>query len=245
MSVNVVRSASWVGVKAVFLFSFALVLWSGAGLATELSDIRVISSVFPPYSYEEDGEVKGAAVVTVRKLLSKLGISPKIEIYPWARAFHIAKKTPNTMIFSVARNAEREPLFKWIGKIVDFDVHVFRKSDRHDISISNLDDLGNFMFAGLLKDVKTAYLKSKGVDLFEVRLEELAVKMLYQGRVDLMASDRQSMQYRAKKLGYRKDDFVSVIRLADLSKPLYLVINNSTDDHIVETVRRAFEGIRN
>ncbi|MCW9034399.1 MAG: transporter substrate-binding domain-containing protein [Rhodospirillales bacterium] len=207
--------------------------------ASELNKIKVVTSHFPPHSYIENGQIKGVAVDRIKRAFKKLEISPEIAIYPWPRAYSIAEKTPNTLIFSMARNEKREDLFKWIGKTTGFNVHVFRKADRNDIEIKSFNDLGKYKFVGLLNDVKTNYLKSHGFNVNGIRSEELGISMLLRGRADLMASDWSSMEYRLNKFGITKDKLVSVFFMEELSKPLYAAFNRETNDRIVEKFREA------
>ncbi|MBL6932736.1 MAG: transporter substrate-binding domain-containing protein [Rhodospirillales bacterium] len=230
--------------KLLSLLFLLLVTLPGTANTQEPGDLRVITAIFPPYSYEENGEVKGVAVDLIKKMFLELGLTPEIEIYPWARALYTARNTPNSLLFSVSRSAEREASFKWIGTIFDFDVNIFKKAERSDIVIKGIEDLNHYSFAGLIGDIKAEYLKNLGVAVQEVALEISTVKMLDAGRIDLIASDRHAMNFRLSNLGLRQDDFVSVFKLHDLSKPLYLVSSMDTDDQFVETLRQALERVR-
>lgn len=225
--------------KALTLLGLLVGALPATAFSQDLSQLRVITSVFPPYSFEQNNEVKGVAVNVIRKAFGKLGISPEIEIYPWARAIHTLRQTPNAVLFSVARSQEREAMFKWAGTVIDFDVHIYRKSERNDIDIKRLEDLKPHSFAGLNNDIKTQFLKRLGVDMYDVALEENAIKMLHADRVDLVASDKQAMEFRIEDLGLKQQDFVSAFRLSSLSKPLYLAANKNVDDELVEQLRQA------
>ena len=216
----------------------------GKADADEIGDTRIIASIFPPYSYEENGEIKGFAVEAIRKMFTQMKISPEIEIYPWARALSMVKNTPNSLLFSVARSDDREEMFKWLGTVIDFDVHIYRKANRSDIVINSLEDLRKYSFAGLKNDIKTGYLNKWGVDVDEEAKEEYTVRMLNAGRIDLIASDKNAMNFRLEKMGFDRKDFITVLELSQLSKPLYLVANPNTADRIVDEFRRAIESVK-
>ena len=40
----------------------------------------------------------------------------QIRLYPWARAYDMALKEPNVLIFLIARTSARETQFKWAGR---------------------------------------------------------------------------------------------------------------------------------
>ncbi|MEG3619360.1 hypothetical protein V5T82_12905 [Magnetovibrio sp. PR-2] len=58
-----------------------------------------------------------------------------------ARAYSTVQNTPNSVLFSVARTPDREDLFTWIGTLIDFAVHIDRKSHRADIQLNSEDGL--------------------------------------------------------------------------------------------------------
>ncbi|MCW8916528.1 MAG: transporter substrate-binding domain-containing protein [Magnetovibrio sp.] len=211
--------------------------------ATELNNIRVITSTFPPYSYDVDGRAQGIAVEIIRKVFAKLKLSPSIEVYPWARAISTAKATPNSILFSVARTPERESMFEWVGTVIDFDVHIYKKANRMDIEVHEPEDLKRYTFAGLFKDVKTSYLKKLGAFVHEVPDEESTFKMLDLERVDLIASDKNAAKFRVEKLGLDQEGFISVYKIESLSKPLYLVAHRDMDPKIVEQLRDALQSL--
>ena len=216
-----------------------LLLTYSVGHAGEFDKIRVVTSVFPPFSYSENGVVKGVAVDQARRMFAELGFDPKIEIYPWARTYTIAEREPNVLIFSMGRNAQRESQFKWVGEITGFDVHIYRAGHRSALQLSSLEDAKDYKVLGLIKDIKSDYLRSQGVDVLDVRSEELGIKMILAGRADLMTSDRNAMNYRLKKMGLDPRAVEPIFPLRELSKPLYAAFSKDTDDSIVERFRDA------
>ncbi len=48
--------------------------------------IELVTLQYPPYEYEEDGEVKGIAVDIITEGFTRLGYEVDITLYPWTRA---------------------------------------------------------------------------------------------------------------------------------------------------------------
>ena len=228
-------AAKVVSVSAIALAS----ILSFSAQASDLKNLRVLSSDFPPYSFYAESQPHGVAVGKVQKLFEKLGHKPDIEIYPWARAYSMVQNTPGAVLFSVARTPEREDMFVWIGAIIDFDVHIYRRADRTDIRLNSENDFAKYTFAGLIKDVKTDYLKKRGVSMHEVPNEEAAFKMLNLGRIDLVASDKNAAEFRMAELGISGQDVVPAYRIQSLSKPLYLIAHKDTDPELIKQLRAA------
>lgn len=229
--------------QPAFFLLMILIFSTAPSRAEDLPTIRVVTSTFPPFSYVEDGTAKGIAVERARHIFADIGISPNIEVYPWARAYTIAEQEPNTLIFSMGRNEKREKLFKWVGEIAGFDVHIYRSNRRQDLNISSITELKRHKVLGLIKDIKSDCLISRGIDVATVRSEEIAVRMILAGRADLMPSDRNAMDYRLEKMGLGPDAMVPVLAVEELSNPLYAAFNKDTADSIVERFRGALARI--
>lgn len=216
---------------------------SPASRAEESPPLRLVTSEYAPYSYSDGGEAKGIAVERARKLLMQAGRSTTIEVYPWARAYETATRTPNTLLFPLARVPERESLFKWVGEAAPFDVFLFRAAYRSDIAPTTLEDAGTYRIGALLKDVKGVYLASKGIPHETIADEELGLRMLLHGRLDLLPSDSRALYHRLEKMGIPKDSVVPVLPLTEISRPLYFAFNKDTPDALVEEFRKALNAL--
>ncbi len=205
-----------------------------------LDKLQVVASSFSPYSYSEGGTARGIAVNKVRQLLDTLKYAPKIKVYPWARAYNTTLHTPNTMLFSVARTAEREESFYWIGQIIDFNVYLYKDKKRTDIILNDLTDAAPYRIGALNQDVKGEYLRKKGLNVIDIPNEENAIMMAQQNNIALLPMDAVSMKFRLHKLGLSDDAMVETLKLEEISHPLYIVMNKDSDPLLVETVRQAF-----
>ena len=211
--------------------------------AEDLPPVRIITSEFAPYSYSDNGQAKGIAADRARQLLRQAGRSIPIEIYPWARAYETALRTPGALLFPVARVPEREDLFKWVGQAIPFQVALFRASQRPDITPATLEDAGRYRIGALQKDVKGVYLTSRGIPHETIADEELGIRMLIHGRLDLLPSDVRSMRYRLEKLGLPADSVVAALPLPEISRPLYFAFNRDTPDALVTEFRQALSAL--
>ena len=78
----------------------------------EAEEIKIVTTEFPPYNYEENGKITGLSTKVVRAVLKELGMNSEIKSYPWARAYEMALKQENVLIYSILRISEKENLFK-------------------------------------------------------------------------------------------------------------------------------------
>lgn len=227
----------------VWLF-FALVTAAPAWAQTAEPEFRVVTTSFPPYSMEVDGQVRGVAADLVQAVLDDLGVRTPIEIFPWARAFETALRGPRVLIFQIARTPERESRFKWVGEVASYDVHLYRRADRVEIAPAGLEEAARWKIGGLLRDVKTTHLQERGVAVTTYSDEANGLSMLLGGRIDLMPSDRQAMLHRLKLAGLPPDRVVPVLRLDAISGSLHMAFSPDTPDALVDRVRTALERVR-
>jgi len=212
--------------------------------SVDLSNVSIVTSIYPPYSFSGPKGLEGVAIQRAKKILEHLKLNKPISIFPWARAYETAKTSPNTLLFSMARSAEREKLFKWVGTIVDFNVKIYKLKARKDIKVKTLEDLKRYQIGALNKDIKGNYLHSQGIPTEMLSSEETGIHMLYRGRIDMIPIDVESFKYRVEKLGYSIDKIEEVIALEDISRPLYMAFSNNTPDAVVEAFRTALESVR-
>lgn len=100
--------------------------------------LKVVTELSPPNQTRINNEVMGYSTEIVRLILAAANIDATIEIYPWARAYKMARSKPNTLIYSLAKTADREPLFHWIGTVAQFKLGFVKLSQRSDIVINSL-----------------------------------------------------------------------------------------------------------
>lgn len=213
-----------------------------SGLASE---IRILTEEFPPYDFTGDGgEVEGISTEVVREVLAKLAMEVEIEVFPWARAYRLASRNPNTMLFSVVRTQEREALFHWVGVVCEVRSYLFRLKSRTDIAAGKLSDLKEYSIGVVRGWAGQKYLQRNGFTrLQEVAVSGLNIRKLLSGRVDLIEDYEANLVYRMKRLGLDPNVVEKVYFNADISGPLYAVFSKDTADDVIERFRDAFSAV--
>jgi len=94
-----------------------------------ISRLQIYPEDFPPYNYlDASGKVTGKSTIVVRELLSRLSQSADITLGTLSDGYSRALSGPNVAIYSLGRTAEREPLFKWVGPIGEWELTLYAKS---------------------------------------------------------------------------------------------------------------------
>ena len=240
LSENVILKIIWL--TAVFTLIIAV---SAFG-----QEVQIVTENYPPYNYEENGEVKGVSTEIVKAVLKKAGLDIKIRVYPWARAYNMALKEPGTLIYSIARTPERENKFKWVGVIAPADQVLLSLKERTDIKLNNLDDIRKYRVGTVIADVIEHHLLNNG---FKVRKNidqcssyDTNIKKLLFKRTDVCAIGKLVGYNIIRKMGHDPDVTVQqVYRFDALSDGVCMAFQKDTSDEIVNKFKKALENIKN
>ncbi|MEH6632374.1 MAG: transporter substrate-binding domain-containing protein [Halopseudomonas aestusnigri] len=207
------------------------------------SPIQIVAGNFPPYNYIENGKIAGVNTEIVQAVLKELNLDVEIEIYPWARAYALALKQENVLIFTIVRSSKREPLFKWIGPVGEYNAGLFALENRTDIEVSSLDDAMKFNIGATREDVRPQYLLERGFErVQQVSRNEVNIEKLIKGRIDLWLENELTAYHLLKKNGYEKGLIRKVFEF-EVGTGGYMAFSNKTSDQLVNDFRAALKRI--
>lgn len=205
--------------------------------------LRVVTELSPPHQTVVNGEVAGLSTQLVREIMREAGLEANIEIYPWARTFRIASSQPNVLIYNMARTAEREKLFHWIGKVAAYQLGFVALTHRQDIQIKQLDDARRYTVAIQRDDLSARFLLEQGFSVGRelVYAADIAEswQLLLNGKVDLVIDDAVALGDMAASLSIAKDDVRFVYAIPELEVHSWLAANRQTPVRLVEQLQQA------
>ncbi|MGI0115276.1 substrate-binding periplasmic protein [Zooshikella sp. RANM57] len=174
-------------------------------LTLHASELLVVTEEWPPYNYKENDLVTGYSTEIVQKVLKKANINYTTRLYPWARAYELALKKENVLIYTIVRTPEREALFQWLGPILPGKkFYLYKLKSRKDINLTTIDDAKKFKTAIMRDDVTHQFLNARGfIDDKHLDLsvsEEINIKKLFNNRADLIIGNVESLPLRIKNL---------------------------------------------
>ncbi|WP_189607134.1 substrate-binding periplasmic protein [Saccharospirillum salsuginis] len=207
--------------------------------------LHVVTEEFPPYNHLVDGEAHGLSTEVVQAVLDHAGVDADIDFYPWARAYQIAQAEPNTLIYSIALIPEREPLFEWIGVIAPYRTSFYKLKSNTDLTIQSLEDARPYRIGVSQEDVIKTYLENRGFERFEITNDDdLIVRMLYFGRMELIAHDEAAMPIRVKAAGFDMALIERAYRIDDLTGSLYMAMHPDSDPDLIRALRDSLAAIK-
>ena len=210
-------------------------------------DLTIVTEIFPPFSYVENGKMVGVATNRVKRILEKTSIEYQINAYPWARSFHLAQTEPNTLIYPIYKTQEREPLFHWFCPIYPpTPVYLFGLKASDTSQMRDISSLRDKVVGVTRHDNSHTYLEELGfIDKFNLDVvgEPLDnLRNLVAGRIDAIVQTEASLQYRANRLGLSMDLFERLFELhpEQRNEPC-MALNKQTNPELVSELRTAFE----
>jgi len=108
------------------------------------NSLKIMTETNPPFNFEEGGVIKGITTEIVQAILGDNGRtvrSSDIRALPWPRAYKTISNKPNNVLYSMARTAQREKLFKWVGPMYHLTIGVIAHKDIkfYGNSVADLD----------------------------------------------------------------------------------------------------------
>lgn len=188
---------------------------------------EIACEIFPPFSYEENGVVKGIFIDLVREAFNRMGYKISIQVYPWARAINMLENGNTDALCTIYKNAERESFADFTDPVVPDTQSLFVLRDSKIIFDGSLESLRPYTI-GMMEGYsygetfdaafKEGRLKSEAVNLVDRNFEKLIG-----GRIDICIEDRYVGLYTLKKLGY--GDKVKILSPDVRNTHLYLAFS--------------------
>jgi polar amino acid transport system substrate-binding protein len=211
--------------------------------------IQIVTEEAPPYSFSEDGKVKGLCTEIIEAVLKEVHMQGQIQILPWARAYDMALNSENVLIYSIGRTAPREKLFHWLYIMKSSNSYLFAMHDKH-IKLAHLDQARSLQIATINDDMRELFLLSKGfvkgVNLQSGPKYQFGYEKLKSGRVDLWATSEIIANYLVRKTGDDSSKALDpVLRLEErASNGVYMAFGAKTSDAMVQRFRKGLEAIK-
>jgi polar amino acid transport system substrate-binding protein len=163
-----------------------------------------------------------------------------VHVYPWARAYELALKEPNVLIFLIARTPARERQFHWAGEIMRIQYHLYRLKSS-PVEVKDLEAAKAYSIGVMRDDVRQQYLRSKGFERLVVSAQSLDnFQKLLRGQVDLVPLTTDDAASLCQQTGFDCAGLVRVLTLDEASTGLYMAYSLSTPAPVVQRTQEAF-----
>lgn len=163
----------------------------------------IVTEAWPPYVYEENGEVKGFDYEVVLAVFNRMGVDIKIEFYPWKRCIEMIKSQKAMAILDVGVNKERLAFMLFPKeKLSDSNsVLFYLKGEQKEVkSINDLTGKTVGVSRGYSYSdefMNASNFKKEAVDNFKLNPEKLLSR-----RIDYFIYNRNSALFKMKGTSY-------------------------------------------
>ena len=211
--------------------------------------IYLVTEHLPPYQILSDNKsLSGFSVDVITQTLIRSEYPFTLKSYPWLRSYNLALNKTNHCIFSIARLATREKLFKWVGPLSEVNNAVIWGLEADDIVINTLNDAKAYMIAVNRNDITHTGLTERGfIDdkhLYVLNDIKSLVKLLMsRPEIDLIVADDITITYRAKIAGVPMKKLKRVFEIKDLPLNFFFACSNHTDDSIIADLTESLESL--
>lgn len=219
-----------------------LLFWSKPVLAKE---VKVVTEYLHKFQLSNpDGTLGGYAAEVVNAIFDVTKDNANILVLPWARAYKIASEEPNVMIFSLARNSQREEKFHWIGLLSQDTLFAWGLASKFPNYLIDPQKLKEYSFVSTQSSNPEKIIFLLGARrVFRVSDQNQILGMIFKGRADLAVSSAPSMEYRAKNLNLDFKKLRPVFEFKDFGSDLSIAFSIDTDLEVVLQYQAAFDEI--
>lgn len=232
----------------MFLLRFMTILALICGLSLARAESLVLlTENLPPFNmsvsgnnFARDDNVTGINADILRAVCERAQVECQLILrFPWQRVYQQTLDDVGYGLFSTARTAEREKLFKWVGPLANNEWVLFAKGDSA-IQLASLDDARRYRIGGYKGDAKTQFLLDKGVEVQTALRDSENVRKLERGQIDLWVTSNQAGRFVARQEGMENLKVVQHLHTAEL----YLALNLQTPDELVQKLQSALDSLR-
>lgn len=213
------------------------------GLSAQSYPLQVVSTERPLLQYQENGELKGPSAEIFKLLLKESGLRKSVDFMPWARAFQIAESTPNTIIFSLIRNEEREDKFHWLLPVSQLIQTFVGKSKNTSHEQYNLASIQGKLTVVVRNTFGHQLLLESGFieneNLYVVSSIDAALSLFFSDKVDFIFTEPNVVRANLSANSLKATDLIMAPLLQKARRKSYIAINKQSDSSIINILRAA------
>lgn len=211
-------------------------------LPLRAAELLLYTEEGPPFNFTRDGQLTGYAVEVVQEMLRRSGDKARIEVVPWSRGYALAREEANVGLFSMARIAEREGLFQWVGPFMITQNRFYTRKGSN-LKITSLDQARGLRIALPRQWYSLQYLASRGFsDIFAVSSPAKMVSLFSKGRTDVLAVSDISLPMLLAEAGMRPEQVEA--QFSFLRHQSYLGFSPATDPALVARWQAALDDMK-
>jgi polar amino acid transport system substrate-binding protein len=211
--------------------------------------IKVLAFYNFKNSYKgQDNKFYGFNIELAKKLLNKAKIDYEIQILPWNRLIRVGQSKRNSLIVSLAKTSEREPLFNWILRIRSVKLDLISRKDPKFENLTKEQIIqGDYLAVCNVGSIQCKMILDFGfAEDKVVRVSGMSdiqkAKMVERSRVDFMIAELDVLNLEIATDGILTDKFSSLMKLNQVSS--YLASGHNIDPEVLKRLQEAAKAMQ-
>ena len=213
-----------------------------------LAHLQYLTEQWPPFNYEKDGVPSGISVEILDEVFRNTGVNrtrKDVRIVPLSEGFYQAQENRSTVLFSIVRTPEREPLYQWAGPFTRAGFVVYAPCSRN-ITITSPSELNRYRIGAVKDSIENTLLSGQGVNALNLVPGQTPVdlvQMLERGEIDLWATGDLTGRYEMAAAGVNPDAYEIVYSLSE--NDFYYIFSKDVPDTLVSAFFKALLKVQN
>ena len=168
--------------------------------------LTIVSESWPPYVYEEQGQMKGADYDITQHVLSKLGYTTQWHLMPWRRALYDTANGHADAVLDISPTLERQEQYIYPSEPLSRSESVLFYNKLHPHPFSTLQDLSglNIGVSAGYRYGNPAFIAADNFNRVPASSNETSMQMLMRGRVDMVIMNKRVGQFVINELGFQE-----------------------------------------
>ncbi len=216
------------------------------GTFARAEEYQVVTEEWAPYNYHANHQLTGMTTEIVRAIMALTGDDFEMVLLPSMRATRALQTRPKTIMYSLFRTAEREPLYKWVGPIVEESIYPYQLASAAQ-PVHSLEQLLHVprittRHAGLVPDM----LQSLGLNNIDrsATANHQLYRMLLAGRTDVIIGDTDAgVAYYSRQLNIAPGT-LRKIPIEIYRASLYIAFSRDSDEELITAWASALDQLR-
>lgn len=209
------------------------------------ADLVAYTEPWMPYNYVEGNEIKGISSDVLRAACKLAKLNCEIQVVPWARAYKTVTNTPNTIIYTTARNPSRENQFAWVGPILPRTTWAYGKTGIKT-EIHSIKDLGSARIGVVRDEASLADLLAVGVppsSFVEFNSNNDVLRMMMLDKINVVVETEIGMAWSLQSAGIAPTAVTKLMKINE-GGAYYFALNLKSDPVIVAKLQAGIDRLR-
>ena len=207
-------------------------------------ELRIYTIEEPPFNFTDaQGNLTGISVDYVCEIQRRLKNDSPIQLMHWARAYEIAQKEKNVILFTAARAKYREPLFRWVAAVAR-NAWRFYTVNNQLLPLEDLNALKSVTGIGVLRSgARQAYLQERGFENIVSTKSLIQLnKMLDKGRLPVIFFAEAGLATMSRKYKIDVEKFNSIYTVYPPAS--FILMSKPSNEALFERWKETAEDIK-